>query len=420
MAATALTVAGPARRAWLALLPLLALYVAVCAFTQPGPVPVNDERSLLEGAERLLDGRYAVRGTGDDVDWLWHGPGLPLVLAPLVARGLPLDVIRMLLGPVLLFGAVVALHAALRRHVPGRVALGGAVALGLFGPAMQPLRTVHKEPLAILLVAVAMLLVSRALTDRRPADVAGAGAALGALVMVRVEYGWVLLALLAVALGVWLARRSARRTARMCAAVLAAGLACCVPWLAYTADVSGRFPYWGNSGGESLYWMSPTGVPGQTGEFNGVRSVFERAELAPARPLFRRLDRLPPLQRDLELRRVAAANVRAGPGRYARNLAANAVRLWFLVPTRPAPPAGAVAMYAAFNGALLAALAWAAAVLVRRRRRLPAVALAFALFAAAGLGIHLLPSADPRMTLPLLPPLVWLVALAAAHRRAHR
>jgi hypothetical protein len=35
-----------------------------------------------------------------------------------------------------------------------------------------------------------------------------------------------------------------------------------------------------------------------------------------------------------------------------------------------------------------------------------------AAFAVAGLGIHLLPSADPRMTLPLVPVLVWLIVVA--------
>jgi hypothetical protein len=396
------------------LLPLLALHVLVCLASQPGPRPVNDEVALLAAAERLLDGGYAVRGTTDDVSWLWHGPGVPALLVPLLALGLPLEVTRIVAGPLLLFGAVLVAHRALLRMVAPRVALGGALALGLFAPAMQPLRTVHKEPLAMLLVAAAMLFVVRALQATRWSwrDVAGAGLALGALVMVRVEYGWVLLALLLVAAG--LARRP---SARRCAAVLGAGLACCLPWLAYTADVSGRFPYWGNSGGESLFWMSPTGIPGQTGEFNGARTVFERPSLAPARPLFARLDRLAPLERDLELQRVAAANVRARPGGWARNLAANAVRLWFLVPTRPAPPTGAVAMYILFDTALLLACGWATVALWRRRRSLPAAVVPLAAFAFAGLAIHLLPSADPRMTLPLVPVLIALVAVARAAGR---
>ncbi len=248
--------------------------------------------------------------------------------------------------------------------------------------------------------------------------------ALGALTMVRLEYGWVLLGLLGAsgaAVVVALARRRPprrRRTVGRCGAILAVGLSCCAPWLAYTHDVSGRFAYWGNSGGESLFWMSPTGVPGETGEFHGERTVFEQAALAPARPLFGRLGRLAPLQRDLALQRIARADIRARPAAWVRNVAANTARLWLLVPTRPAPPAGTAAMYVAFNTALLGALAWAAGVLIRSRRdeTLPALTAPVAAFAVAGLGIHLIPSADPRMTLPLVPLLVWLVAMAATQR----
>jgi hypothetical protein len=387
----------------LVLLPLLVLYVVVCAATQPGPLPVNDEGALLDAAGRVLDGGYAARDTVHDVRWLWHGPGVPVLLAPLVALDLPLELIRLLAGPALLFAAVLLLHRVLCLHVGPRPALLGALALGLYLPALAPLRTVHKEPLAMLLVALAMLGLARG----RRRDAALAGLALGALVMVRLEYGWVLVALLALCGAAALAGRRGA-VVRASATALAVGLACCLPWLAYTRDVSGRFPYWGNAGGESLFWMSPTGVAGQTGEFHGVRPVFEQPALAPYRPLFRRLERLTPLERDLALQRLARANVRARPAAYARNLAANASRLWFGVPMRPAPPPGTVALHLLFNTALLAALGWVALV----RRRLPPVAPAFAACAAAGAGIHLLPSADPRMLLPLVPIAVWLVTVA--------
>ncbi len=108
-----------------------------------------------------------MRGTFNDVRWLWHGPGVPLVLAPLLALGLPIEAIRILLGPLVLFATVVVVYRVLLCHTPPRVALLGALALGLYAPAMQPLRTVHKEPLAMALVALALLLASRALA---PAD----------------------------------------------------------------------------------------------------------------------------------------------------------------------------------------------------------------------------------------------------------
>ncbi len=373
-------------------------------------------------AERVAaGGGVADRGTLDDVQWLWHGPGLPLLLAPLLALDLPLAAVRLLAGPATLFAAVLVFHRALRVRVAPRPALAGAAALGLYGPMLHPLQTVHKEPLAVLLVAVAVLGWSRAAAHGRRADAVLAGVALGALAMVRLEYGWVLVALLALGAAGALVRRvrpGGRVGGHRTALVAAAGLATCVPWLAYTRDVSGQAPYWGNASGESLLWMAPGGPPGSTGEFHGVRPVFTDPALASARPLLRRLDRLGPLERDRALRHLAAERVRRDPAGYARNVAANVARLWVALPARPAPPAGTVVLFAGFALLLLAALARTAWTLVRDRPRLPAEAAGLALFALLGLGVHVPPSADPRMTLPLVPVLIWLVVVVAARRRA--
>lgn len=69
------------------------------------------------------------------------------------------------------------------------------------------------------------------------------------------------------------------------------------------------------------------------------------------------------------------------------------------------------------NGLLLAAAAWAALRLWRRRDTVPPEAAPFALFALLGIAVHLPPSASPRMLLPLVPLLVWLIAEASAPAR---
>jgi hypothetical protein len=417
-------VLAPSRLLLLLLLVLGAGYVVFCLLAQPGGGrPVNDEGALLAGARRLLDGGYADRRPGAaDADWLWHGPGSPALLAPLVAVDAPLWLVRVVTGPVLLAAGVGVFARALLERFGPRLALAGTLALGLYLPLLHPLRTVHKEPLALLLVALALLAVVR----RRWAL---AGLALGALAMVRLEYGWVLVALLACAAAAvvvgWRWPGRAGAWGRAGAIVAGVGLLACLPWLAYTRDVSGRALYWGSASGESLFWMSPTGVPGQTGEFHGLRPALGLPELAPVHPLLARVESLGPGARDRELQRVAMTNVRARPGVYVRNLAANAARLWFAVPSRPGPPAGTVVLFAGFGTALLVAVGWAAAVLWRvraraagARPRLPSETGPVVLFAALGLAVHLPPSADPRMTLPLVPVLLWLVVTAAEVRRA--
>src|SRR5215213_5635050 len=93
-----------------ALAPLLAAYAGLTAVTQPPASPVYDEGPLLDAARRLVDGGYAARAM-DEVAYLWHGPGLPALLSPLVALDMPVPLQRYLM-PLLLFAAVLAITAS--------------------------------------------------------------------------------------------------------------------------------------------------------------------------------------------------------------------------------------------------------------------------------------------------------------------
>ena len=386
-----------------ALAPLLVLYLVVGLVAQPGPEAVRDEPALLAAAERLVErGELAAPGTDPDQRaFLWHGPGLVVLLAPFVALGVPLEGLR-LLSPLLLFAAVVLFHGAL----PRRRALLGSYALGLYAPFVIVLGTIQKEPLAALLVVAAIRLFPR------PA----AGLALGALVMVRPEYGWVVLALAAIGAAVALLRRD-RRIVSL--ALLATAVLACVPWLAFTHAKTGEPLYWSASSGLSLFWMSPTGVPGETGQWHSPLRVFRDDRFAAYRPFFRRLDEVHPLTSDRVLEREALRNIRAEPLLYARNLAANVSRLLVFAPASPARPPAQHLLLGLFNGLLLAGLAWAVPRLRRQEPRDPRT-IPFALFAALAVAIHLPPSASPRMFIPIVPVLVHLIAQGAEVRRPSR
>jgi 4-amino-4-deoxy-L-arabinose transferase-like glycosyltransferase len=396
----------------LLLAPLLGLHLVVCALAQPGPDPVRDEPALLAAAARLLDGQL-VPG-GDVLDpraYLWHGPGLVALLAPLVALDLPLPALRFI-EPVLLGCAALLFHRLLRVHLPPRPALLWTAAFALYVPFFSVLPQIHKEPLAILLVVAGMLALTRALAGGGWRWTVGAGLALGALVMVRLEYGWVALALLAAGLVV-LATRRRNATGRRAVAVAAVAVVACVPWLAYTYHLTGQPLYWGTSSGLSLFWMSPT-VPGETGQWHEPSEVPADPALAAYAPLFRRLETVDPVRSDRILRDRAFTNIRARPELYARNLVANVGRLVFSAPMRPSLGPLSIATYGLFNVALLAGAAWGAAVLWRRRRSVPPATVPVALFAGLAILVHLPPSASPRMLLPIVPALLWLTAQAAA------
>lgn len=383
------------RTLWLA--PLLPLWVGV-GLVRAGPGTTGDEPSLLRYGQRLLDGGYATVHSSDATLVLWHGPGLPALLAPLLALDLPLAALR-LTAPLLLFAAVLLFHRLLLLTVPPRWALAGALALGLYLPFGELVGSLHKEPLALVLLVAAMIGATRHLADGGRGWLALAGLSLAALTMTRLEYGWVLLVLLAAA-GLWWAReRTPLR--RRAVAVCALAVAGCLPWLLYTWSLTGRVLYWGNAGGLSLYWMAPH--PGQTGTWHAVHTVFADPSLAPFRPFFRRLGTLPPIERDVALQHAAIAATLHEPLAYARNLLANVGRMGFTTP-----------LFAAFNAALLTALAVAIGAARRRRATLPPQAAPFAAFLLAAFAVHLLPSAEPRLAMLLVPLLLWFAVQAGA------
>ena len=131
---------GVGAAAW-RLAPLLPLYVGAALVIQHGARPADDEASLLGFAHALLHGHYASVGTWSPVAYLWHGPALPLVLAPMVWLGLPLWALRLVSGPVLLFVAVVLFERVLALRLDRRRALAGAYAPSRLAAATDPART---------------------------------------------------------------------------------------------------------------------------------------------------------------------------------------------------------------------------------------------------------------------------------------
>lgn len=403
------------------LLPLLGLFLTASIAFNPGGAPTGDEGPLLGAAHRLLQGTYAASGTTNPVQFLWHGPGLPAFLAPLLALGLSLGEMR-LTSPLLMFAAVVLFYHFLRLRLSRRAALIGAYALGLYAPGYYVLGTVAKEPLALLLSIGALYGIARYVNGGRRRHAALGALSLAGLVMTRVEYGWVTAIILLGGVVWWLfmaARHSPAsertRVARRWVAVYALAMLACVPWLAYTYALTGHLFYWGNSGGLSLFWMSSPSSS-QLGQWHSPTTVFLNPALAAYRPLFSHLTTLSPLRSDLELQHLAVVHALAHPAKYALNLLANLGRTFFGFPFSFTLPAGAIAALVLINGALLVALIVSGVVVLRRRTPLPPEGTPFLLFGIVGLGVHLLPTSEPRMVIPLMPVPIWLIGQALGGR----
>src|SRR5436853_597277 len=87
------------------MLPLLRAYTLIS--TVKAHPAGTDEGTYLAYGRNLTHGFYAQTHTLSPGAYLWHGPGLPGLLAPLVALHVPLGLMRILVGPVLLFAALV-------------------------------------------------------------------------------------------------------------------------------------------------------------------------------------------------------------------------------------------------------------------------------------------------------------------------
>jgi 4-amino-4-deoxy-L-arabinose transferase-like glycosyltransferase len=400
----------------------VALLAVLLVATYALPDRQDDEAGYLELARNLTHGHYA---TGrpealldDDPSYpdLWFGPGLPLALAGPVAAGVPVELLR-LTGPLFLLCALLVFHALVRRTLAPAAALAATIALGLYVPFYSALTNLHSEPLAVLLLVVSMYAIARACAGEGRRWTVVGGAALAGLALTRVAYGWVLtIALVAFAVW-WLTTR--RPAARRLLAMTALALALCVPWLAYTTAETGRALQWGNSGALSLYWMS-TPTPGLEGDWQQANDVFHDPALAAERPFFASLRGLDLPAQNSRLERRAVTNIVHHPISYAKHVAANVSRMLFDAPySHQAQRLGAFA-FALPNALLLGMLAASLLVLAIDRRGLPPPALPFAILAVIAFGLHALVAAYPRMLFPIVPLLVWFVAIGLAGESGKR
>ena len=411
------------RSAGTALLPCLLVFIAATVFV-PFAREAGDEANYLAYAERLAGGAYANLNSPWPVDYLWHGPGLPLLLAPMLAVGAHHDLVR-LSGPLLLWGALVVFFMLTSEYTSTRVALWSSYALLLYLPFYTVLGPIHVEPLATFLFTLGVFFSVRSVRESARGSPWWAGVAFGLLALSRVEYGVALLVGAAATL-IWrLAHRRSEIAARL-ATASCVGLLCCAPWLAYTYSLTGSPFYWGNSGGLSLYWMTaPT--KGNLGDwhppFVSSRDSFLSSN-APAvranQSVLTSVGRLPPLEQDFRLRELAFANIRNRPDVYLSNLVNNASRLMFNFPYSYSAQSDRPLIYTVPNAVLLGALVVAAVVQLHDRRRLRPEVLVAAGVLLLAFAIHLPIAAYGRFTLPLVPGATYLVVLALAPRLGPR
>jgi hypothetical protein len=394
---------------------VLAIDVVRIAATLPRALG-GDEWRYVHYANNLLHGFYSPR----DRVFISNGPAYPLFLAPFLAAGW-LDGARYanaVFHALSLVYAWLVLNARLK--VPWSLAAVGL--LFLYLPTSEFLPLLYTELSCFFLVCA---WTYHALNiDQARFQTSIAGVYLAVLALTKVIFGYVLVAFLAIALvnAVW---TRSKRAWRRHAAAAGLALVLCVPYLAYTYSLTGRFFHWNSLGPNSFYWLT-TPYPEEVGDWyhqgwvqqNPILrahhlALFEEASGLAKNPNLSAEEQVlnlsTPEANDL-FARAARKNVREHPLKFAKNWLYNLVRLFLDVPVsvRRTP------FWNLYSKAHLAMLAFTGYVVVRawRTKVLPAANFVpVLLFGALGFAAYSLSSATARFLFPVVP--IWWLGAAS-------
>jgi hypothetical protein len=307
-------------------LPLLIFYV-VFVFIASSKSFWGDEGRYVMFASNLSNGFYSPK---DDV-YLWNGPGYPLILVPFLLLKLPWLTAK-LLNALFLFMAVIYFNSTLRIYIQKRVSFYYTYIFGLYPIFMRHMHLLITETFAILLVCGFLYHFCRLCKSDKFSWMQAllASSYLGYLALTKIFFGYVILSgiLLSLFLYLLIKRSELKRTIL----VYLLALLICLPYLSYTYSLTGKVFYWGNSGGQSLYWMS-TPYDNEFGDWQYSEKLHKKPEVFKNHQEFlKEISGLTSVQKDDEYKRRAVHNIRKNPAKYFRNWLANIGRLIFNYP----------------------------------------------------------------------------------------
>ncbi len=309
-----------------------------------------DEGRYHKYAEHLTQG-FDVTPEKPDII---NGPGYPLVLAPMIAAGVPVIGQRMLNALFMAFAVWFSFRTVLPyagRHWALIVALVTALHPSLVraGPYLMT------EALAVCCIAGFGWAFSAALRAEkwRWSLILAAGFTFGWLTLTRVFFGNVIMATVVFLMLLLIIWKSQRGKLLRALAVMAVSFAICVPWLAFTKVQTGDLLCWSTNSGELLYWATST-HEGENGHwFSEDDSLNKKELIANHREIYRTKYYLPLKEREATLKQLAMQNIRKNPVGVFHNWLCNGCRLFFGFPRSFQPEELIVVAFIAVNGPII-------------------------------------------------------------------
>jgi len=196
------------------------------------------------------------------------------------------------------------------------------------------------EPFSLFLITLYLYLFVQSKKNNALKFTIGSGIVLGYLALTKIIFGYVVLAMLLVTTFLYTFQKKNTTSRNLVGVLIIAFLMNC-PYLAYTYSLTGKYLYWGNSGGLSLYWMS-TPHQNEYGDWNHPTftaycqnpNIPCNADLL-AKNHQKDIDyilSLPKIEQDDAYKNIALRNIHEHPLKYLQNVVANVSRLFFGIP----------------------------------------------------------------------------------------
>lgn len=312
------------------------IFFIILVFILYTDVKEGDEAGYISFSENLLNGYYSP--SAPDID-LWWGPGYPIILMPFIAFHFPLICIA-LLNAVFQYLSIVLLYKTILQSMEFRMAIFVSLFWAFCYSSYPYMASIITESFTVFLISLLVFSIMKAFNDGMNKYLYLSGFIIGYIALTKVIFGYVILILLLGTLILWIFNRNIKKY-RKALLIMLIALITTMPYLLYTYNLTGRFFYWGNSGGMSLYWMS-TPYENEYGSWdnesftaaqtNGDNSGNITLQKSNHQKDLDYILQFKGVQRDDAYKRIALNNIKTYPEKYLRNIVANIYRMLFGFP----------------------------------------------------------------------------------------
>lgn len=320
----------PVRNPFIAFIPFLIAYFVIILVVQ-NDAPFGDESRYLQFASNLIQGFYSPPPPSIN---LWNGPGFPMYLTLFLAAGVPLITVK-LFNALLYYLVLILFYKTALTFTAEKIARRSSLVFALYYLPYKSLPHVLSEIFTIFLIASILYCSSVYFSiQHKKSSIPSAivlALLLAYLALTKVIFGSVFLILAVILLVLFAFTKNVFFKKSLTVLVLALGF--CLPYLVYTYHLTGKYFYWSNAGGMSLYWMSNP-AKGEYGEWYNDSLTSARLNAQQIKMLqdnhksdYALVKSLTGVQKDEKFRELAFENIRAHPEKFFLNWIANWSRM---------------------------------------------------------------------------------------------